>query len=143
MQLTADSRFAIRRSMPGVGDGLFAVYPIAAGEFVLEYTGERVPTGTAETKGSRYLFLIDDEWTIDGPVPENTAGFINHACEPNCEAAMEDGHIMICAARDIESGEELTIDYGPEYFKRFIEPVGCKCATCVNTPQFFDANQNL
>lgn len=132
MQLTADSRFAIRPTMPGVGEGLFAVYPIAQGEFILEYTGERIPTGTAEDAGSRYLFVLDDEWTIDGPVPQNTAGFINHACEPNTEASIEDGRIMLYAARDIRSGEELTIDYGPEYFKRFIEPVGCRCETCVN-----------
>jgi len=135
MKLTADSRFAIRRALPGVGQGLFAVYPITAGEFVLEYTGERVPTGTAEDAGSRYLFVLDDDWTIDGPVPENTAGFINHACEPNCEAAVEDGRILIYALRDIRSGEELTIDYGPEYFKRFIEPAGCKCESCLTRTQ--------
>jgi SET domain-containing protein len=133
MKLTADSRFAIRRSLPGVGEGLFAVNSIAAGEFVLEYTGERIPTGTAEDAGSRYLFVVDDEWTIDGPVPENTAGFINHACEPNCEATVEEGRILIYATRDIGSGEELTIDYGEEYFKKFIEPVGCKCETCLNS----------
>src|SRR3989344_893025 len=132
MRLTADSRFAIRSSMPGVGEGLFAVYRIAEGEFVLEYTGERLPTGTAEDAGSRYLFVLDKEWTIDGSVPDNTAGFINHACEPNCEASVEDGHIMIYAVRAIRSGEELTIDYGEENFKEFIEPVGCKCDSCVH-----------
>lgn len=132
MRLTADSRFAIRRSLPGVGDGLFSVYPIEAGEFILEYVGARIPTGTAETEGSRYLFVLDDEWTVDGPVPSNTAGFINHACEPNCDASVEDGRIMIYAMRDIESGEELTLDYGSEYFKRFIEPVGCRCDSCLS-----------
>ncbi len=104
---------------------------MGAGDFVLEYTGERIPTGTAEDAGSRYLFVLDDDWTIDGPVPGNTAGFINHACEPNCEAVIEDGRIMLYAVRDIGSGEELTIDYGPEYFERFIAPVGCKCESCL------------
>lgn len=132
MQLTADSRFAIRTSFPGVGSGLFAVRPLRADEFVMEYTGERIPTGSAEDAGSRYLFLIDDEWTIDGPVPENTAGFINHACDPNCQAILEDGRVLIYAKRNIRSGEELTIDYGPEYFEKFIAPVGCRCWGCLN-----------
>lgn len=135
MQLTADSRFAIRPSMPGVGEGLFAVRPIEDGEFILEYTGERIPSGEAESLPSRYLFEINDTWTIDGPVPGNTAGYINHACEPNVEAIIEGEQIMIYATRDIASGEELTIDYGEEYFKEFIEPVGCKCNTCIGSPQ--------
>ncbi len=133
MKLTADSRFAIKNSFPGVGEGLFAVYMVPKGDFVLEYTGKRIPSGTAEevTK-SRYLFLVDDEWTIDGQVPENTAGFINHACEPNCIAELDDGRIMIYAARDIFSGEELTLDYGSEYFDKYIRPIGCKCTAEVH-----------
>ena len=127
----------VRKAMPGVGDGLFAVHPLEAGEFVLEYTGERIPTGSAEDAGSRYLFLIDDDWTIDGPVPGNVAGYLNHACMPNCEARLEEGtdgqrRIMFYALRDIFSGEELTIDYGQEYFDRFIGPVGCRCELCVS-----------
>ena len=134
MKLTSDSRFAIGSSFfPGVGDGLFAVRPIAAEEFILEYTGERIPTKHADALPSRYLFEINDTWTVDGPVPGNTAGYINHACEPNVEAVIEEGeHIMIYATRDIASGEELTIDYGEEYFEEFIEPAGCKCSMCLN-----------
>lgn len=133
MQITEDSRFMIRKAvMPGVGQGLFAVYDIAAGAFILEYTGEKLPTPTAEQTGSRYLFVVDDEWTVDGAVPENTAGYINHACYPNVEAVIEDGSIMIYALRDIQSGEEITIDYGDEYFKEYIDPAGCKCETCLN-----------
>ena|SRR3989344_437517 len=131
MQLTADSRFMIKKALPGVGQGLFAVYDIAEGEFILEYTGEKLPTPTAEQTGSRYLFEIDAEWTIDGQVPDNLAGYINHACEPNVEAEIENGRVMIYASRDIESGEEITIDYGDEYFTEYIEPVGCRCEGCI------------
>lgn len=134
MKLVEGGRFAVRASFPGVGEGLFAVRTLLPGEFVLEYTGERIPTGSAEDGGSRYLFLIDDEWTIDGPVPSNVAGYINHACVPNCEAALENGRVMIYATRSIRSGEELTIDYGEEYFDKFIAPVGCRCGTCINPP---------
>ncbi len=132
MKLVEGGRFAVQRSFPGAGDGLFTVRALSQGEFILEYTGVRIPSGSAEDGGSRYLFLIDNEWTIDGPVPDNIAGYINHACEPNCEAALEEGRIMLYAKRDIPSGEELNLDYGSEYFEKFIAPVGCRCATCRN-----------
>jgi len=132
MKLTEDNRFAIKKSLPGIGEGLFAITPIKKGEFILEYTGLRIPTKEANRSPSRYLFEIDDDWTIEGSVPGNTAGFINHACKPNTEAEVKDGHIMIYAMRNIASGEELTIDYGEEYFKEFIEPVGCRCQSCLS-----------
>ena len=132
MQLTHDSRFAIKKSLPGVGKGLFAVESIKKGERVLEYTGEKIPTKEANESDSRYLFEVDKNWTVDGPVPANLAGYVNHSCEPNTEATIEDGRIFYYATRNIRSGEELTVDYGEEYFKEFIEPMGCKCDGCVH-----------
>lgn len=38
--------------------------------------------------------------------------YSNHAMNPNCAMAYIDGELMLVAARDIESGEELTTDYG-------------------------------
>jgi len=127
-----DARFEIRRSKPGMGQGLFAVVPIRKGDFILEYTGKKIPTPLADTMTSRYLFEIDEEWTIDGSPRSNTARYINHSCNPNTEAEIDGGHIMITAVRAIKKGEELTIDYDTEYFDEFIRPVGCKCASCVS-----------
>ena len=124
---TIDARFEIRESMPDVGQGLFATAPIGRGDFILEYTGEKIPTALADTSKSRYLFEIDEDWTIDGSSLSNIARYINHSCEPNTEAQIEDGHIMIYALRNISTGEELTIDYDTEYFDEFIRPLGCKC----------------
>ena len=130
MRASINSRFEARASQHGTGDGLFTVVPIKKGAFILEYTGTKIPTATADESESRYLFEIDDIWTLDGPPPENTAGYINHDCHPNVEAEVEDGRIMIYATRAIQAGEELTIDYDSEYFDEFIRPVGCKCASC-------------
>ena len=110
-----------------MGEGLFAALPIKKGDFILEYTGTKIPTKVADEMTSRYLFEIDEQWTIDGSPRSNTARYINHACEPNTEAEIEDDRIMIYAIRDIKKGEELTIDYDTEYFDEFIRPVGCKC----------------
>jgi SET domain-containing protein len=121
-----DARFEVRQS-PGMGWGLFAREDIAQGDFILEYTGRKVPTGSADESGSKYLFEIDDEWTVDGVAQHNHARWINHACVPNVEAEVDNGKILIHALRDIHESEELTIDYGEEYFDEFIKPYGCKC----------------
>lgn len=123
-------QFEVRASRQGTGDGLFARVPIAKGDFILEYTGVKISSAEAEESDSRYMFEIDDAWTLDGPPPGNTAGYINHDCHPNVEAELEGGRVMIYATRDIAAGEELTIDYDDEYFDEFIRPTGCRCASC-------------
>ena len=123
-------RYAIQKSHPGLGHGLFAIQAIPKGDFIIEYTGTKIPTEVADALPTRYLFEIDRNWTIDGSVRANIARYINHSCESNCEANIVDGRILISAARDIEKGEELTFDYGKEYFDEFIKPTGCKCAKC-------------
>ena len=110
-----------------MGWGLFARDDIAQGDFVLEYTGEKIPTKVADASKGKYLFEIDEDWTIDGVAQSNHGRWINHACVPNTEADVENGKILIHTLRDIQQGEELTIDYGPEYFDEFIKPHGCKC----------------
>lgn len=124
---TFRARFRIGRSGPGKGKGLFARAPIKKGEFVLEYTGTIIPTEVADTLGTRYLFDLEDGRTIDGSPQTNAARWINHSCEPNCEAFLEDGHINIYAERDIAAGEELSFDYGQEYFDEFFAKSGCLC----------------
>ncbi len=127
---TGAGHFEIRNGRPGTGLGLLAISPITKGEFVLEYTGEKLPTHIADERDSKYLFEIDDDWTIDGETKENTARYINHDCYPNVEADIVEGKIVIEALRDIAVGEELTIDYGDEYFDEYIRPGGCRCASC-------------
>jgi hypothetical protein len=123
-------KFRIGRAGTGLGFGLYARQPFKSGEIVAEYTGKKIPTKEADKLETRYLFEIDKEWTIDGSPRSNTARYMNHACFPNCESDIVDGKIIITAVRDVEPGEELTFDYGEEYFDEFIKPVGCKCADC-------------
>ncbi len=110
-----------------MGQGLFAECDLKNGEFILEYTGKKIPTPLADTMTSRYLFEIDEKWTIDGSPRSNTARYINHSCDPNTEAEIKNGRILIYAVRNIKKGEEITIDYDTEYFDEFIRPFGCKC----------------
>jgi hypothetical protein len=125
------SRFTVRKAKTGLG--LFANENIKKGEFILEYTGKKIPTALADTLKSRYLFEIDSEWTIDGRARSNLARYINHSCDPNTEAEVKDGRILIHSVRQIRTGEEVTIDYDTEYFDEFIRPTGCRCRKC-NSP---------
>lgn len=115
-----------------MGRGLFATAWIHEGDFVLEYTGKKIPTKRANRMSTRYLFEIDRTWTVDGSRRSNIARYINHSCIPNCEASIRKGKIVVYAVRDIARGEELTINYGEEYFDEFIKPVGCACVGCRN-----------
>jgi len=124
------SNTIVRRSAPGLGQGLFAATQVNVGDLVAEYAGERIPTSVADARKTRYLFELDEQWTIDGSTRKNIARYINHSCEPNAEAEIHDRRIFIVATRDILRGEEITIDYGDEYFDEFIRPVGCKCTRC-------------
>ena len=62
------------------------------------------------------------------PVRDNVIAAIKRTLEDDAPAEIRDGHIMIDALRDIQKGEELTIDYDLEYYDEFIRPVGCKCS---------------
>ncbi|HWJ23471.1 MAG TPA: SET domain-containing protein-lysine N-methyltransferase [Gemmatimonadaceae bacterium] len=115
--------FVVRRSAIQ-GKGVFATRFIPAGTRLIEYTGERHTPAeaearypeSAEARGERhhtYLFAIDEpeEVVIDAAVGGNAARFINHSCDPNCDAVIEDGRIWIETIRDVAPGEELAYDY--------------------------------
>jgi SET domain-containing protein len=126
------SELIVRASRPGLGKGLFTLGGIRAGEYVAEYTGKHIPTPYADTLKNRYLFEVNEVWTVDGSSKSNIARYLNHSCAPNCEADICGDRILIFAARDVLAGEELTIDYGEEYFGEFIRPIGCKCEICLS-----------
>ena len=128
-----DPDFEVHEARPGTGQGLFARVPFKKGAFIVEYTGVRIPTKEADQHQGRYLFEIEGTpWTLDGEPSKSPARYINHSCDPNAEARVEDEHINMYAVRDISPLEEITIDYGEEYYDQFIRPVGCKCAAAVH-----------
>lgn len=123
-------RTRVARSATGLG--LFAVRSIARGGYIATYRGRRISTEEAqrrEARGARYMFELNSRWTIDGSPRWNLARYINHSCRPNAKPVARNGGIVIVASRRIESGEEITYDYGPEYFDLFLKS-GCRCGAC-------------
>jgi len=110
--------FRIRRSSIQ-GKGAFATRDITKGERIAEYGGERITWKEADRRyddtGMRrhhtFLFAVTARTVIDGAVNGTDARFINHSCDPNCEAVDDRGRIFIEAIRDIAAGEELFYDY--------------------------------
>lgn len=104
------------------GRGGFAATRIPKGARIIEYTGERISQKEADRRYDdasmkrhhTFLFSLDSGKVIDAAVGGNDARFINHSCDPNCQAIETRGRIFIEALRDIAQGEELFYDYAYE-----------------------------
>ncbi|SFP79576.1 SET domain-containing protein [Variovorax sp. 770b2] len=136
----AGRRIQMRRSDVH-GNGVFALQDLAEGETLIEYKGEvinwkealrRHPHDPAQPNHTFY-FHIDDGRVIDGNVKGNDARWINHSCEPNCEADETDGRVYIKALRNIAAGEELNYDYGliidEPYTEKLLSEFPCWCGS--------------
>ncbi|MFN5525829.1 SET domain-containing protein [Bradyrhizobium sp.] len=124
--------YRIGRSKTGLG--LFATKPIKKGTKIIRYFGPLLDSKKADEDAieNKYLFELDKRWTIDGSIRENVARYINHSCKPNAESDVKPRKkkIFIRAIKEIEPGEEINYDYGTDYFKAYLKPIGCKCEAC-------------
>lgn len=139
--------FEVRQS--GIqGLGVFATRAIPSGTRLIEYTGERLTEAQADARypeddetGAHHTFLfsIEDDVVIDAAFHGNDARWINHSCDPNCDAIVEDGRLWIETIRDVKRGEELAYDYAYELEERHTPaakrryPCICGAATCRGT----------
>lgn len=134
-------RIQVRRS--GVhGKGMFALQRIPRGETIIEYKGELIDWPEALRRhphdptqpNHTFYFSVGDTHVIDGNVDGNAARWINHSCEPNCEAdETADGRVFIKSLRVLQPGEELFFDYGlvidEKYTKKLKKEYECRCGT--------------
>lgn len=121
--------YAVRRAPTGLG--LFAVEDIPAGTRIVEYTGPLISNEEVERrKTGKYFLGVNSKWSIDGTPRSNLARYVNHSCRPNAEAIISGRRVWIWSMRTIRAGEQITYDYGKEYFDEHIRPVGCKCEKC-------------
>jgi uncharacterized protein len=129
------SHLIIRRSNIHA-EGCFTQVPLKNGSRVVEYTGPRLTNQKADVlyqnQERTYLFgLSDGEHVIDG---DGVAAFINHSCEPNCEADEVNGRVFIIAIRNIAPGEELTYDYNLyDGELEDLSPCSCGAKNCRGT----------
>jgi len=146
------SEWAVVKGSKIHGRGMFAVKDIPRGTRVIEYTGERITKAEGwrrELKrqeraarggdGCIYIFELNTRTDIDGSVLWNTARYINHSCDPNCESQITRGRVWIVALRKIRAGEELSYDYYYDYEHYEEHPCRCGADECagfiVKAPQ--------
>jgi SET domain-containing protein len=129
-------RIEVRES--GVhGHGVYAMESIAKGTRIIEYTGQRVSWEGApndENDPHTFNFGLDNGEVINPEIGGNDARWINHSCDPNCEAIEEDDRIFIDALRDIQAGEELFYDYALEIDEPITEESKKKFACHCHSP---------
>lgn len=109
------------------GNGVFAAEAIRKGERIVRYKGKLRSHdeideiyGALPDDGHTFLFTLNKKYVVDANVDGNVARWINHSCDPNCEAVIHEHRddkrskdkIWIEAIRDIAAGEELTYNYG-------------------------------
>jgi SET domain-containing protein len=108
--------------------GLFALEPVARGEFVWEPhhedPGQPIKLSLDEARNLpdeqrrifyHFSYQIDDNtlsgYFSSGDADLDPANFMNHSCDPNCWYS--DG-VRLVARRDIAPGEEITYDYATD-----------------------------
>lgn len=134
------------RPSPVAGLGAFATQRIPKGARIIEYQGQRITPDEADVRyegaATKHplvlLFTVDERTVIDAGVGGNEARYINHSCEPNCEAVIERRRIWIYSLREIDPGEELTYDYnltGDDDIQAQTSQYPCTCGapTCRGT----------
>jgi len=139
-ELPDEQPFEIRGSAIQ-GRGGFATRRITKGERIAEYIGERISWKEADRRyddeGMKrhhtFLFSVTSRTVIDAAVGGNDSRFINHSCDPNCEAVDEKGRIFIEAIKNIPKGTELTYDYAFERDESTAEEdeklYACRCGS--------------
>lgn len=145
MKKTTSPYIAVRKSKIH-GTGVFARKDIPAGTRIIEYVGDRITKRESDRRyqiawdraqngngneGIVYIFTLNKRHDVDGSVSWNTAKYINHSCDPNCETDIIRGHIWIIAIRDIMRGEEISYNYGYDFDSYEDHPCHCGAENCV------------
>jgi len=135
------------------GSGVFASRDIQEGELLFEYLGELINKKESDARAwaqidrasetgeaSVLIFTLNDTHDIDGRVPWNLARYINHTCEPNAHAWIEDveledetveERIYIYATSPISKGDEIGFNYGFDLENWQDHPCLCGKPSCV------------
>jgi SET domain len=104
--------------------GVFVQQRTAAGQTI-----GALDLGPAQEQGRHTLLVGTEHRSVAEPWR-----FLNHACTPTAQLRFIDRDAILVAARDLEPGTELTIDYLalPE---KVGSPFTCGCVRCREAPE--------
>jgi SET domain-containing protein len=110
------------------GRGCFARKHFPARKKIANYAGELIKgrrriMARLNRQDAIKIISLNDDTAIDGTVGGDATAFINHSCAPNAFMRnMPGDRVAFFALRDINPGEEITMDYrDPDH------PEVCRC----------------
>lgn len=122
------------KDSPVHGKGLFSSIDFFSGQTITAIEGDVIDADECvrrESEGNVYIFWKEDDIYIDVS-NHSIIKFINHSCNYNCDVEEDEkGNLILIAIKDIQAGEELTIDYG---YDEIYE--SCTCDGCTNKTIF-------
>ncbi|KAI0628307.1 hypothetical protein C8Q77DRAFT_1149517 [Trametes polyzona] len=126
VQMEQHKRTEVRSGTFGLG--LFLSEDVRKGDLITEYLGELIYEPTFLCRGQvsghikrSYVFALNKLFSVDATPAGNNARFINHAPSNKANVAVSillvngEQRIGVFATKEISSGQELFMDYGPEY----------------------------
>ena len=122
-QLKWSDRLRVRTTR--VGKGLFARRRFRKGQQIGEVSGQIIVDAEYD---SRHCIELSETHVLEPGTPFR---YINHGCDPNCELFSWNGEgqrVYVRAIRNIQPGNELTIDYAWEAEAAI--PCLCTAKTC-------------
>jgi SET domain-containing protein len=122
----ANYPLAVKKS-PVHGEGVFAVKAIPWGVKIIQFQGALITDAEAAKRaaiGATAIMELGDDLNIDGFDRGNEAALINHSRRyANCCVLREGRKVWIIAGIEgVNAGEELTYDYGSDYYPRRKRP---------------------
>ncbi len=110
------------------GFGAFAGEPIPGQRKIGEIRGEAIPIAEARRRiaGRQRIMMVEisDRTAIDATASTDPMRYTNHSCQPNARLQIRDGRIEFYALRAIDTGEEITVDYGETHHEGTLK---CRC----------------
>lgn len=124
MKKHKEENFEIKTSLiPKSGKGVFSLIPIKKGDTIGSYIGRYMNDkefDSGKHENNHYILHICKDCYIDAEdlKRSNYTRFINHSKKPNCRFVVSTRYktARVEALRNIKIGEELYLDYGPEFF---------------------------
>ncbi|MCK6420262.1 MAG: SET domain-containing protein [Aquabacterium sp.] len=110
------------------GYGAFAAEAIPAHRKIGEIRGEAISVAEARRRaeGRQRIMIVEisARRAIDASASQDPMRFTNHSCQPNARLTIRDGRIEFYALRAIDTGEEITVNYGPTHHEGTL---ACRC----------------
>jgi uncharacterized protein len=113
----AYQKFAVQARPSTIdGQGVFALEAVPPRLKIGEIRGESISVNEARARATRseriMIVELSDRRAIDFSHSSDPMRYTNHSCQPNARLCIRNGRVEFYALRGIETGEEITVNYG-------------------------------